>query len=61
MKIRYCSQCQQQSLVPTGGFWACGICRYAITHAALLVETGAAYAGRKHGPACSHHLKESTS
>jgi ribosomal protein L37AE/L43A len=39
MKTLGCPKCQEQSLVPTGGFWRCGACRYAITHAALLVET----------------------
>lgn len=38
MKILHCPRCQQYSLVPTGAFWACGSCRYAITGIALSVE-----------------------
>lgn len=38
MKSRHCPRCQQHTLVPTGAFWACGTCVYAITQAALLVE-----------------------
>ena len=44
MKILHCPRCQQHSLVPTGAFWACGNCGYAITQAALFLEHAGAQA-----------------
>ena len=38
MKIRHCSQCQQHGLIWTGAFWACGVCRYAMTQPTLLID-----------------------
>ncbi len=38
MKIRECPRCRQHSLTPTGAFWACASCGYAITGFALAVE-----------------------
>ena len=38
MRILPCLRCQRQSLVPTGAFWACGTCGYAITQSALYAE-----------------------
>jgi ribosomal protein L37AE/L43A len=38
MNIRECPRCRQHSLVPTGAFWACASCGYAITGFALAVE-----------------------
>jgi hypothetical protein len=38
MKIQPCPRCREHTLVPTGAFWACTVCQYAITHSALLVE-----------------------
>lgn len=61
MKIRYCSQCQQQSLVSTGGFWVCAGCGYAITTAALIVEHAVAPAGRNYASTGRHAGKESNS
>lgn len=37
-KIFHCPRCAQHSLVPTGAFWACASCSYAITGVALAVE-----------------------
>lgn len=38
MRILPCLRCQRESLVPTGAFWACGTCGYAITQSALFAE-----------------------
>lgn len=38
MKTRDCPRCRRHSLFPTGAFWACGMCRYAITQTALLAD-----------------------
>lgn len=38
MTIQHCPRCQQHSLVSTGAFWACGVCTYAVTQAALLID-----------------------
>lgn len=40
MKIRHCPRCQRNCLFQTGAFWACAICRYAITQSALIVDEG---------------------
>lgn len=40
MTARACPRCQNQSLSPTGAYWACGVCRLAITQAALHRERG---------------------
>jgi len=58
MRVRSCPQCQQQSLVPTGGFWACAGCGYAITTAALIVEHAVAPAGRNYASSGRHASKE---
>lgn len=54
--MRDCPRCKQHSLFPNGAFWACGMCRYAITQTALLADeagdgTGERYrsAGRQAG------------
>lgn len=39
--VRSCPRCRRSSLVPTGAYWGCSTCGYAITHAALCFE----YAG----------------
>jgi ribosomal protein L37AE/L43A len=38
MKIFTCPRCQRQSLIPTGAYWGCGCCSYAITQAALIID-----------------------
>ncbi|KXJ98858.1 MAG: hypothetical protein UZ03_NOB001003432 [Nitrospira sp. OLB3] len=38
MKIYDCPRCNQQSLVPTGGFLSCHQCNYAITALALAMD-----------------------
>ena len=38
MKVLVCLRCHRHSLIATGAFWACAMCGYAITQAALLVE-----------------------
>jgi ribosomal protein L37AE/L43A len=38
MTILDCPRCRRHSLFSTGAFWTCGMCRYAITQTALLVE-----------------------
>ena len=35
MKTHNCLRCRRHSLFQTGAFWACGVCSYAITQAAL--------------------------
>lgn len=40
MKRQTCPRCQRHSLFQTGAFWACGVCSYAITQAALLIRPG---------------------
>ena len=40
-RVRNCPRCQRLSLVPTGGYWGCGTCHYAITNAALCLELAA--------------------
>ena len=40
MKVLACLRCRRHSLIATGAFWACAMCGYAITQAALLVEAG---------------------
>ncbi|WP_447977671.1 hypothetical protein [Candidatus Nitrospira bockiana] len=40
MRIIECLRCRQRALMPTGGFWLCGECGYAITYAALCAEAG---------------------
>jgi ribosomal protein L37AE/L43A len=37
MKIRVCPRCQQEMLIPTGAFWTCYACSFAITGQALTV------------------------
>ncbi len=36
--VRSCPRCRRSSLVPTGAYWSCSTCDYAITHAALCFE-----------------------
>ena len=36
--VRSCPRCRRSSLVPTGAYWGCSSCGYAITHAALCFE-----------------------
>ena len=38
MKFRHCPRCQRESLFQTSAFWACGVCGYAITQSALLID-----------------------
>lgn len=38
MKFRPCPRCRRHSLFSNGAFWACGVCGYAITQRALLVD-----------------------
>lgn len=48
MKVLHCPRCGEHSLTPTGAFWACGNCGYAITQAALCAEeAGAEGRGRQ--------------
>jgi len=37
-RVRNCPRCDRQSLIPTGAYWGCGPCGFAITHAALCLE-----------------------
>lgn len=37
-QLRSCPRCFEPSLVPTGVYWACAKCRYAITEQALLLD-----------------------
>ena len=60
-RARNCPRCGRFSLVPTGAYWGCGACGYAITYAALCVEIapspakeGAAPADAPAEPAMSH-------
>jgi ribosomal protein L37AE/L43A len=50
MKTRDCPRCRRHSLFQTGAFWACGMCRYAITQTALLADE----AGEQSRSAGSH-------
>ena len=38
MKRQTCPRCQRQCLIPTGAYWVCGVCSYAVTQAALLID-----------------------
>lgn len=38
MKIRSCPTCHQRSLVFTGAFWSCAVCRLAVTDQALAFD-----------------------
>jgi ribosomal protein L37AE/L43A len=40
MTVHRCPRCRRHSLVHTGAFWACEVCRYAITQVALSFEHG---------------------
>ena len=54
METRDCPRCQQHSLFQTWAFfWACGVCCYAMTQAALLIDQADAQAGNRHGQADS--------
>ncbi len=37
-RVRSCPRCLKSSLIPTGAYWSCTTCWYAITHAALCFE-----------------------
>ncbi|WP_447974145.1 hypothetical protein [Nitrospira sp. Kam-Ns4a] len=50
MKTCPCPRCQRPSLAPTGAFWACGVCGYAITQTALHIELQALQAQDKQLP-----------
>jgi len=50
MKILDCPRCQRFSLIPTGAFWACGTCGYAITQAALFLDQSRAQARNRRFP-----------
>ncbi len=45
---RSCPRCQELRLIQTGAFWSCGNCGYAITHAALCVESDSEPTGDHH-------------
>ncbi len=47
MKTRDCPRCRRKALFQTGAFWACGICSYAITQAALLIDQADARGGNR--------------
>jgi ribosomal protein L37AE/L43A len=53
MKRQTCPRCQRQSLIPTGAFWACGLCSYAITQAALLIDQADSQVRNRRGQADS--------
>mgnify|MGYP001566165981 FL=1 len=53
MKTRDCPRCQQHSLIPTGAFWACGLCSSAITQAVLFIDQADAQVRNRHGQADS--------
>ena len=38
MKYCHCPRCERETLFQTGAFWACGVCGYAITQSALVIE-----------------------
>lgn len=38
MKFCLCPRCHRESLFQTGAFWACGVCGYAITQSALMID-----------------------
>ena len=40
-RVRNCPRCRKLSLIPTGAYWGCGSCDYAITNAALCLELSA--------------------
>lgn len=44
-------RCRRHSLSSNGAFWACGMCRYAITQTALLAEEAGDRAGERSRPA----------
>lgn len=50
MKTRDCPRCRRHSLFQTGAFWACGVCSYAITQAALLIDQADAQIRNRRGP-----------
>ena len=58
MRIGECPHCQEHSLVPTGGYWTCGGCDFAITSAALMVDHAGSAGGQLHESGAivrSHH------
>ncbi len=50
-RVRNCPRCRRLSLVPTGAYWGCGTCDYAITNAALCLELDARPAKDSQAPA----------
>jgi hypothetical protein len=51
MKRQTCPRCQQHSLFQTWAFfWACGVCCYAMTQAALLIDQADAQVRNERGP-----------
>ena len=61
MKIHQCTRYLQDSLFSTGAFWTCGICGYAITQAALLLEYPNAFSARRSASANGQARKTSPS
>jgi hypothetical protein len=53
MNIRHCPRCLRHSLVFTGAFWACGMCSYTVTQAALFIDQADAQARNRRGQADS--------
>ncbi|CAI4030265.1 hypothetical protein DNFV4_00693 [Nitrospira tepida] len=54
MKIRSCPSCHQHSLVFTGAFWSCAVCRLAVTDQALAFDLAGRQRTREKaaGPSC---------
>lgn len=50
VKTRDCPRCQRHSLFQTGAFWACGVCSYAITQAALFIDQADAQVRNRRRP-----------
>ena len=50
MKTHNCLRGRRHSLFQTGAFWACGVCSYAITQAALLIDQADAQVRNRRGP-----------
>lgn len=50
MKTCDCPRCRRHSLFPTGAFWACGVCSYTITQAALFIGQADAQVRNRRGP-----------
>jgi hypothetical protein len=53
MKRQTCPRWQRQSLIPTGAFWACGVCSSAIAQAELFIDHADAQVRNRGGRADS--------